>query len=166
MTPDEGYILDKLYVNESETDPTNIVYKPDSPEIAYYEYYFDSGSVNENQEITVTWKKYAASTDPIPVRKVITGSAPDKDQEFTVVLESVPVPDTPLDGPASSNVDKISINVVKGQTKVDSEIPALTFKKPGEYVYNVRELNESATGYTYDDKVYTPEKKPADAGNT
>lgn len=156
MTPDEGYILDKLYVNGSETNPTNTVYKLDSTEIAYYEYHFDSDTVNENQEISVTWKKYAATTDPIPVRKVITGNVPDKDPEFTIVLKRVSESDAPvIDGSGSNTINRINLNVLKGQTQASSEFSGLTFKNAGEYTYTVRELNGNVPGYTYDDKLYT-----------
>ena len=154
MTPNDGYMLDKLYVNGSETDPTNIVYKPDSTEIAYYEYHFDSDTVNEGQEISVTWKKYAATTDPIPVRKVLKGDVPSDAQEFTFTLERKTGPDGNLEQTSNKIVETIKLTIDNGTTVAESEFHGITFKKPGEYIYTVREMKGDAKGYTYDDKVY------------
>ncbi|MBR2707522.1 MAG: Ig-like domain-containing protein [Mogibacterium sp.] len=152
MTPDPGYILDTLTVNGTRVYPTGIVYKADSSEIDYYKYTFGEDTVNENKNISVTWKLPGAASEPIPVRKIITGDVPDKDQEFTCVMEGTGFPSGQS---GKSTAATVKLKVEKGQTEANSEIPGLTFKKPGEYIYNVRELNESAAGYTYDDKVYT-----------
>lgn len=148
MTPDEGYVLDKLYVNGSETLPTNTVYKLNSSEIAYYEYSFDGDAVNGGQEISVTWKKYAAMTNPIPVRKIITGNASDKDQDFEFQMSYV-------SGPREKSVDNLKITVAKGSNRGEAAFGSLTFEKPGEYIYQVSEVDGKASGYSYDDKVYT-----------
>ncbi|MBQ9624699.1 MAG: hypothetical protein IJR47_01195, partial [Clostridia bacterium] len=46
MTPNEGYIIDKLHVNGNEVNATNTIYKTNSAEIAYYEYHFDDSTVD------------------------------------------------------------------------------------------------------------------------
>ena len=129
MTPDEGYILDKLYVNGSETNPTNIVYKPNSTEVAYYEYHFASDSVNSDQKISVTWKKYAAT-------KAVT----------TVTINSTTVSAKTLDAAvkkAGGNKDSVTTIVLGKKVKKISKGAFKNYKNAKTLVVKTKKLKKS-----------------------
>ena len=56
LTPEEGYIINKLLVDGTEVQPTNVIYKS-SGEIDYYTYTFPAGGNTESDHtIHVTWQ--------------------------------------------------------------------------------------------------------------
>jgi pilin isopeptide linkage protein len=88
------------------------------------------------------------------VRKVLKGDVPSDAQEFTFTLERKTGPDGNLEQTSNNIVETIKLTTDNETTVAESEFHGITFKKPGEYIYTVREMKGNAKGYTYDDKVY------------
>ena len=56
LTPEEGYIINKLLIDGVEMQPTNVVYKS-TGEVDYYTYAFPAGGNTESDHtIHVTWQ--------------------------------------------------------------------------------------------------------------
>lgn len=88
------------------------------------------------------------TADP-PVRKKISGDKPDKDAEFTFIMEaddpSYPMPDGSRNG----------IKKMKIRGSGSGEFGLSKYTEPGEYIYRIYEENTKEEGYEYDRSVYT-----------
>jgi hypothetical protein len=91
--------------------------------------------------------------DP-PVIKKIKGDKPKRNEGFEFTLEGISKP---------ANVDEIPMpDGAEGNTKTIrikadelTEFGDIVFKVPGEYVYEIREVDTGKKGYKYDDSVFT-----------
>lgn len=93
-----------------------------------------------------------AKHDP-PVKKEITGDTPASDARFAFVLQAKSTSagvDMPM--PEGSDGDKKTVTI---QGAGSAEFGYLYFRKPGTYVYEIREENTGEPDYTYDAAVYT-----------
>lgn len=93
----------------------------------------------------------AVYDDP-PVLKTVKGdNAPD--DTFTFAIKGISAPEG-VDIPTIENSGK-NITEIKAKAGVETEFGILTFKKPGEYVYEVYEIkDENLKNYKFDDTVY------------
>lgn len=95
-----------------------------------------------------------AVADP-PVQKKITGDVPSVKQRFLFTFKRLDS-NSPL--PVNNNGHVTSINgdtmtlYTDGAEQV--EVGTISFSEPGDYTYEVREVNDGAAGYTYDTTVY------------
>ena len=92
----------------------------------------------------------AATKGEIPVKKVLTGKTLETGM-FGFVLKNL---DT------NTTVETMR-NTASGEFVFDN----IPFNAAGEYLFEVSELNENKTGYTYDDAVYTVKFVVVDDGN-
>lgn len=84
---------------------------------------------------------------PFELEKVIQGDTPSKTSEFVFKLTGLD--GAPMPSGALNNEKVISI-MGSGKAQFD----AITFRKPGTYVYTVTEMNSGFAGYTYDRNVF------------
>lgn len=95
-----------------------------------------------------------AVADP-PVQKKITGDVPSVKQRFLFTFKRLDS-NSPL--PVNNNGHVTSINGDTMTLYTDGagqvEVGTISFSEPGDYTYEVREVNDGAAGYTYDTTVY------------
>lgn len=92
------------------------------------------------------------------MEKVITGDKPSKKEKFTFTMSADPASSTLPEGmsemPMPNDAKEQTVQAsVEGAGSVEFGI--LTFKQPGTYVYQIREVDGKAEGYKYDTGVYT-----------
>ena len=106
------------------------------------------------------------ATDNLPVKKLLVGRTPPKDETFRFTLTAVSTSVSDLKGklpmPSGAKDQKKTISL-KGPG--ETEFGLMTFTAPGTYTYQVREVNDKASGYTYDDSVYTVTYEIRQEGN-
>lgn len=115
-------------------------------------YSYDVQADPKMQQLS-TFKPCVVS-DP-PVQKKITGDVPSVKQRFLFTFKRLDS-NSPL--PVNNNGHVTSINgdtmtlYTDGAEQV--EVGTISFSEPGDYTYEVREVNDGAAGYTYDTTVY------------
>lgn len=82
------------------------------------------------------------------VQNSISGSIPEKAQEFTFVIDLDPECDTT----GIIMPEKTSVTITGAGTAVFDEIK---FTKAGTYSFGIGEMNEEIPGYTFDEKTWT-----------
>lgn len=80
----------------------------------------------------------------IQVEKEIAGDEPAADETFTFLL-------TPMSSANPMPADRGVLNI-RGEGK--GQFGAMTYTRPGEYVYTVQEKAQSISGYSFDSTVY------------
>ncbi|MBP3736866.1 MAG: hypothetical protein J6I56_07580, partial [Lachnospiraceae bacterium] len=94
--------------------------------------------------------------DP-PVKKVVTGSGAPKTDKFTFRMKAksntagYEVADMPMPEGSSRGV-KQTPGLLPGE---EYEFGELEFTMPGTYVYEIAEVNDHKSGYSYDGSIYT-----------
>lgn len=106
------------------------------------------------------------ATDDLPVKKLLVGRTPPKDETFRFTLKAVSTNVSGLKGKlpmpsGSQNQQK----TVKLKGPGETEFGLITFTKPGTYIYQVQEVNDKKSGYTYDSSVYTVTYEIRQEGN-
>ena len=92
-------------------------------------------------------------SDP-PLAKRVTGARPSAPGTFRFLFKAVEssVPDmTELPMPGGSSEQSLTVTLHGEEEK---EIGELIFTTPGVYTYEISELNDGLTGYTYDKSVF------------
>jgi len=90
-----------------------------------------------------------AVIEDIPVQKVITGETPEQATQFRFTLtgqDNAPMPE----GTTANGIKSISITGVG-----TGNFGSITFRTPGTFVYTIVEVNTGATGYNFDQSVFT-----------
>ena len=100
----------------------------------------DSGTI----EITNTLN--AVMSDP-PVQKIVEGNPPT-DDTFTFQMKAV------TDGAPMPEGSKDGVKTVQITGNGSYEFGEMWFTEPGEWVYDISEINDGIKGYTYDTTVY------------
>lgn len=86
--------------------------------------------------------------DDSPVLKKVEGNAPTK-EEFSFKLKDIGSNPQPM--PEGAENGEL---IIKAKPGVETEFGELIFTKPGEYYYEVTEVNTGLAGYKYDGSVY------------
>lgn len=93
-----------------------------------------------------------ARHDP-PVLKTISGDTPEVDEMFefslTAIETTADVDEMPMPEGSEGN-----LKIMKAKAGVEKEFGWITFRHPGRYIYEIKELNTGAENYKYDDTVY------------
>ena len=90
--------------------------------------------------------------DP-PVLKTVTGDDPEKDETFTFKLEAVrntAGTDNPMPEGSTGKT-----KTIEAEVGTPEEFGDIIFRTPGEYWYEISEVDTGLEGYEYDDTVYT-----------
>ena len=136
MTPEEGYMIDKLYVNGDEVDleesPFVSTIRDSVGDVEYYEYHFGDDTVSDDQEISVTWKKYAASTDPIPVRTVTVNATTVSAKTLDAAVKK-----------SGSSKDSVTTIVLGKKVKKISKSAFKNYKNAKTLVVKTKKLKKS-----------------------
>ena len=107
------------------------------------------GTINFNNTFTYS----SITVDDPPVTKVLTGDAPASAATFRFILSADPDASTLKAGTEMPLPEKTTVTVT-GSGKAE-EFGNMTFRDPGTYVYHIREANDQAANYSYDNAVYT-----------
>ena len=132
---------------------TAIEYSVDEVEVEGYETEIGevTGDAENGFKVEIT-NYHKASYDKVmidpPVKKVVKGN-PSKDETFTFQMKALtdgaPMPDGAKDG-------VLTMDIVGSGEK---EFGEAWFDKPGQWKYEITEVNTKAENYTYDNTVYT-----------
>ena len=144
------YTWEDLDVNKAGTA---IEYSVDEVEVEGYETEIGevTGDAENGFKVEIT-NYHKASYDKVmidpPVKKVVKGN-PSKDETFTFQMKALtdgaPMPDGAKDG-------VLTMDIVGSGEK---EFGEAWFDKPGQWKYEITEVNTKAENYTYDNTVYT-----------
>ena len=113
-----------------------------------------SDDEEENYEIlTITNTILIPAKHDPPVLKEVIGDKPKKKDTFefslTAISANAPVEKMPM--PEGSDGNKKIIKTKDGEEK---EFGDIIFRVPGQYIYEIREVNTGKKGYKYDPSVY------------
>ena len=107
-----------------------------------------TGDEAELVKFTNTYTPEPVTIDP-PVQKVITGDKPDSAATFTFQLKAL-TEGAPMPAESGNGIKTIQITGAGSM-----EFGEIVYTEPGEWKYEITELNGGVKGYTYDTKVYT-----------
>ena len=94
--------------------------------------------------------EFAPVTYDPPVKKVLTGDTPPKDETFEFVMEAV------TEGaPMPEGTDEDGTKTVSVTGEGETEFGDMTYTAPGTYEYTIYEVAGKAARYTYDTSTYT-----------
>ena len=141
----------------SEQDADNIIFDDTVWQVQVTVYYsgnetrivafcYKDGDDEKYESITFENEKKQAMIDP-PVSKIITGDSPAGDDEFIFFMDGkdVPMPEGSVDGRKTVKI--------KGSGQF--EFGEIVYERPGQYTYEIGEIDGGITGYTYDQTRYT-----------
>ena len=111
---------------------------------------------SEDQDLE-TWDITNTALNPCrhdpPVLKTVTGDDPKTDEVFEFSLTGVEKPANVSDYPMPEG-SKGNQKILKAKAGKAEEFGWITFRHPGTYVYEIKEVNTGAKNYKYDDSVY------------
>ena len=139
-----GLAIERVFALESNVDPDN---------------------PSEDQKLSsITYNhRYAGDPSPCfidpPVKKVITGDKPAKNETFYFTItakqdqSTLPEGMTEMPMPEAANGQQSYTMSIVGEG--EREFGEIWFTQPGKYVYEITENKGNADGYGYDKSVYT-----------